>query len=288
VSFQMGETSGLHERHHPFVDGIVNVELPPKWRGLSIDRFDGSTDSDEHIDVYTTDIGLFTISEAVMCRVFPNSLKGMTLSWFPKLPLYSIDSFKTLVSLFTTQFATSRPRHLTSIALVNIRKGRSESLRAFMDQFNQVALQIRNLNSEVALHHMVTVLRPGPFVDSLCKKPALDMNEMRVRATKFMHLEELRDFGGSTKVEYQAVPHQQDKARVREKPSLLPPLSRSREIRSSKFIIYTPFNAYRGRILEEALSVDILPIPRRAATPKNADTTKHYRFHQSYGHTTEE
>jgi len=71
-----------------------------------------------------------------------------------------------------------------------------------MDRFNQVALQIRNLNSEVALHHMVTTLRPGPFADSLCKKPTLDMNEMRVRATKFMSLEELRDFGGSTKTEH--------------------------------------------------------------------------------------
>jgi len=72
-----------------------------------------------------------------------------------------------------------------------------------MDGFNQVALQIRNLNSEVALHHMVTALRPGSFADSLCKKPAMDMNEMRVRASKFMRLEELRDFGGQMKTEPQ-------------------------------------------------------------------------------------
>jgi len=101
------------------VDGIVNVELTPKWRELSIDRYDDSTDPDKHIDVYTTDIGLFTTSEAIMCRVFPNNLKGMALSWFTKLPPYSIDSFKTLVNLFTTQFATNRSHHLTSIALVN-------------------------------------------------------------------------------------------------------------------------------------------------------------------------
>jgi len=246
VSFQTGETSSLHERHHPFLDGIVNVELSSKWRGLPIDRYDGSTDPDEHIDVYTTDIGLFTTSEAIMCRVFPNSLKGMALSWFTKLSPYSIDSFKTLVSLFTTQFATSRPHHLTSIALVNIRQGRSEPLWAFMDLFNQVILQIRNLNSEVALHHMVMALQSRPFADSLCKKPTLDMNEMRVRATKFMRLEELRDFGGSAKAEHQVVPHQQDKARMREKPSFLPPLSRPREIRSPKFTTYTPLNTNRG------------------------------------------
>jgi len=176
--------------------------LPAKWRGLSIDRYDDTTDPDEHIDVYTTNIELFTTSEAIMCRVFPNSLKGMVLSWFTKLPPYSIDSFKTFVSLFTTQFATSRPHHLTSIALVNIRQGKSESLRAFMDQFNHFTLQIRNLNSEVALHHMVTTLRPEPFANNLCKKSALNMNEMRVRAANFMSLEELRDFGGQMKSEH--------------------------------------------------------------------------------------
>jgi len=135
VSYHTGETSNLEEWRHPFVDGIINVKLLAKWRGLTIDRYNGSTDLDEHIDVYTTDIGVFTTSEAIMCRVFPNSLKGMSLIWFTKLPPYSIDSLKTLVNLFTTQFATSRPHHLTSIALVNIRQGRSESLRTFMDIF---------------------------------------------------------------------------------------------------------------------------------------------------------
>jgi len=140
VSYQTGETSNLDERRHLFVDGIINVDLPAKWRGLTMDRYDGITDPDEHIDVYTTDIGLFTTSKAVMCRVFPNNQKGMTLSWFTKLPPQSIYSFKTLVNLFTTQFATSRPYHLISITLVNIRQGKSESLWVFMDRFNQVAL----------------------------------------------------------------------------------------------------------------------------------------------------
>jgi len=31
-----------------------------------------------------------------------------------------------------------------------------------------------------------------------------------------------------------------------------------------------------------------MPTPRKAATPRNADTSKHCRFHQNYEHTTEE
>ena len=44
----------------------------------------------------------------------------------------------------------------------------------------------------------------------------------------------------------------------------------------------------RARILEEALNTDLITAPRRAPTPPNANTTKHCRYHQNYGHTTEE
>jgi len=69
-----------------------------------------------------------------------------------------------------------------------------------MDRFGKLGLQIRNLNLEVALHHMVTTLKPGPFVDSLCMEPTRNMDEMRIRVAKFMQLEELREFRGQGKV----------------------------------------------------------------------------------------
>jgi len=55
-----------------------------------------------------------------------------------------------------------------------------------MERFGKVVLNIRNLNLEVAMHHMVTALKPEPFSDSLCNKPVADMDELRQRAAKFM------------------------------------------------------------------------------------------------------
>jgi len=52
----------------------------------------------------------------------------------------------------------------------------------------------RNLCPEVAMHHMLTALRPGPFTDSLCMQPATNLDDLRRRAAKFMQLEELREF----------------------------------------------------------------------------------------------
>jgi len=51
---------------------------------------------------------------------------------------------------------------------------------------------------------------------------------------------------------------------------------------------YTPLNADSGKILQEALSVELMPPPRRALSPDNADCSKKCRYHQNTGHSTEE
>ncbi|XP_020206270.1 uncharacterized protein LOC109791388 [Cajanus cajan] len=45
-------------RRHPFVDGIMETPLPRGWKPLHLDRYDGTTDPDEHIDLYTTQLAL--------------------------------------------------------------------------------------------------------------------------------------------------------------------------------------------------------------------------------------
>jgi len=143
---------------------------------------------------------------------------------------YSIDCFRTLVDLFSTQFATSKPHRLTSLGLVNIRQDKGESLRAFMERFGKLALQIRNLNPEVTLHHMVTALRPGLFADSLCMEPTSSLDELRRRATKFMQLEELKEVRNHARAEH--IPE-----RTKPRDSRLPPLPfpKQRDLKPLKY-----------------------------------------------------
>jgi len=69
---------------------------------------------------------------------------------------------------------------------VNIRQEKGETFRAFMDRFGKFPLNIRDLSPEVALHHLVTVFRLGPFSDNLCKKLTSNTNELRRKVVKFM------------------------------------------------------------------------------------------------------
>jgi len=93
---------------------LLWTPLSDKWKGFNRDRYDGTTNPDEHMDVYTTHMSLYTTDDTVLCRVFPTSLKGGALSWFTKLLANSVDCFETLMAKFNVQFATSRP-HQPSI-----------------------------------------------------------------------------------------------------------------------------------------------------------------------------
>jgi len=183
---------------HPFTNDIIAAPLLDKWRGLTMNLYDGSTDPYEHLNIFITQMTLYTIDQTVWCKVFSISLKEGPLGWFTELPLNSVTSFKVLETKFTTQHATSRPHRTSSMSLLNVKQEKGESLRAFVDKFNKVCMGIRNLNPEIAMHHLVSTILPGRFTESLIKRPPYNMDELRTRAPKFLQIEEHVDYHRKT------------------------------------------------------------------------------------------
>ncbi|RDX67142.1 hypothetical protein CR513_54005, partial [Mucuna pruriens] len=107
-------------RKHPFIDGIIDTPLPTGWKNLTLDKYDGTTNLDEHIVAYEDD----------------------------------------------------------------------ELLRSFMERF-AVAIKIKDLNLEVALHSMIMALKPRLFSNSICKKPYVSMNKLRERADGYIQMEKI-------------------------------------------------------------------------------------------------
>ena len=66
-------------RRHTFTNYVMEAQLPFMWKGLNIDRYDGTTDPDEHMDIYTTHMSLYTSNNVVLCRFFPNFTKGESI-----------------------------------------------------------------------------------------------------------------------------------------------------------------------------------------------------------------
>nr|KYP33087.1 hypothetical protein KK1_046097 [Cajanus cajan] len=121
----------------------MEATISDRWINLPLEKYDGSSDPDDHLNAYLTQVTLLTTEDVALCRLFPNSLKGRALSWFIKLSPGSINSFEELASLFTVQFATSIPYQLKALAMANIKQEKKESLRSFMDHFNKIVMEIK-------------------------------------------------------------------------------------------------------------------------------------------------
>ncbi|XP_020239478.1 uncharacterized protein LOC109818426 [Cajanus cajan] len=220
-------------------------------------------------------------------RVFSTSLKGAALNWYTQLPAESIDNFDTLVIRFIAQYATSRPHHVTSAALASLRQSDDEPLRAFIERFAATSIKIRNLNLEVALHAMLMALKPGPFVDSLCQESPCDMDELRARAAGYIQMEEHSAFRDQVRGKGPAKTEQghRDKIKVNNDSQFK---KSTRENKGGRYDFYTPLNAPRVHILEEASNNNLLALPPPGHTPTSANKSKHCRYHRNHGDTTEE
>nr|KYP31290.1 hypothetical protein KK1_048505 [Cajanus cajan] len=54
----------------------MQTSLLDHWKSLPLEKYDGTTDPDEHVDIFLTQVTLSTINDATLCRIFPTSLKG--------------------------------------------------------------------------------------------------------------------------------------------------------------------------------------------------------------------
>ncbi|RDX65949.1 hypothetical protein CR513_55343, partial [Mucuna pruriens] len=126
-------------RQHPFIDGIMETPMLKGWRGIHLDKYDSSTDPDEHLANYLT-------------------------------------------------------------------QRESEPLRSFVVRFSDIFVKICNLNLEVALHSIIMALKSRSFSNSLCKLLPKDMDDLRMRASGYIHIEEMVKFYDRVCVEKSSAP----------------------------------------------------------------------------------
>ncbi|XP_017431886.1 uncharacterized protein LOC108339258 [Vigna angularis] len=155
-----------------------------------------------------------------------------------------------------------------------------------MDRYQKTVRRVKTLSPELALHYILPALKPGPFKDSVCRQAPKTMEELRERAADEIRVEEMKL---SYKKESQELRSEKADGGKPGNSRGKPGGGRQKEPRRGpRFQQYTPLNAPREKILQEALSADLLPEPVKRPTPSGADESKHCAYHKNMGHTTEE
>jgi len=141
VAESLGANQGGHpswmivhaEGSFPFTSFILETPLPNRWKMQTFDKYDGTTNPDNHMRTFSNQMIFHVVSDPIWCRVFSFSLTGEALEWFSELPPNNIDCFAMLKGRFNTRFAPLRPATLMQATLVNIHQKEDESLGSYMD-----------------------------------------------------------------------------------------------------------------------------------------------------------
>lgn len=83
----------------PFSPRIISYKPLRRFLMPKFSTYDGSNNPFDYMhyqQLMTLDIG----NDLLLCKVFPVSLQGQTLSWFHWLPTNSVDNFKDLSEVF--------------------------------------------------------------------------------------------------------------------------------------------------------------------------------------------
>ncbi|GKU95365.1 hypothetical protein SLEP1_g8732 [Rubroshorea leprosula] len=167
------------EKYAPLNQSITAKPYQEGFKIPHLETYGGSGDSDEHLHTYQAIMKIQNAIDAMMCKVFPATLKSTARRWYHKLPRHSIASYSQLATLFSNNFVSQREIMRTAIELMQVHQREGESLRDYMQRFNKATLDIDNVLNTICLSALLDGLKPGRFLDNLLENPPKSWNESK-------------------------------------------------------------------------------------------------------------
>jgi hypothetical protein len=149
-------------------DHLPAVAWPSKFRPHLPEKYDGSSNPSEFLQVYITAITAAGGNDAVMASYFHVALTGPARTWLMNLTPGSIRSWGELCVWFTANFASAYQQHGVEAHLHAVRQQPGETLRAFISRFTKVRGTIPRISDA----SIITAFRQGVHDEKMLEKLA--------------------------------------------------------------------------------------------------------------------
>jgi hypothetical protein len=149
-------------------DHLRAATWPSKFRPHLPEKYDGTSNPSEFLQVYVTAITAAGGDTAVMATYFHVALSGPARTWLMNLTLGSICSWEELCTRFAANFASAYQRHGMEAHLHAVRQEPRETLRAFISRFTKVRGTIPRISNAST----ITVFRQGVHDEKMLEKLA--------------------------------------------------------------------------------------------------------------------
>jgi hypothetical protein len=138
-------------------DHLRATTWPSKFRPHLPEKYDGTSNPSEFLQVYVTAITAAGGDTAVMATYFHVALAGPAWTWLMNLTLGSIYSWEELCARFTANFASAYQQHGMEAHLHAVRQEPEETLWAFISRFTKVRGTIPRISDA----SIITAFRQG-------------------------------------------------------------------------------------------------------------------------------
>nr|CAJ86273.1 H0901F07.10 [Oryza sativa] len=140
-----------------FGRSLRDVRWPERFRPGAIEKYDGCTDPEEFLQVYSTVLYAAGADNNALANYLPTALKGSARSWLMHLPPYSISSWADLWQQFIANFQGTYKRHAIEDDLHALTQNSGESLREYVRRFNEC----RNTIPEITDASVIRAFKSG-------------------------------------------------------------------------------------------------------------------------------
>jgi hypothetical protein len=176
---------------NPFTPWIMSHALPHGFHfAKKLKEYDGTKDPTLHVSTFERAMYFQGVNEAIVCHAFPLTLSEAASRWFSDLPPQSINNWKTLKDKFILHFTSSKRQFKSEFHLETVKQGKDESLRDYITRFNNEVLEVRNVEPNLVLYFFVRGLKLGAFAKQLAGDKPTSMDDLKVRAEKWIRIEE--------------------------------------------------------------------------------------------------
>ncbi|KAK4397450.1 hypothetical protein Sango_1581600 [Sesamum angolense] len=143
-------------RQSPFSPAILAEALPTGVKVSNLLEYDGTGDSQEHLDKFYS----------------------------------KIDCLEQLTQHFLHQFSMNKRVPKIAVFLFTIRQKENEPLKDYMQRFVEVVHEVSHINHELLASIIQQNLLPGRFKESIAGKPLSTMEDLLMRSQKYIRIEE--------------------------------------------------------------------------------------------------
>jgi hypothetical protein len=149
-------------------DHLRAASWPPKFRPHLPEKYDGTSNPSEFLQVYVTAITAAGGNTAVMATYFHVVLSGPARTWLMNLAPGSVYSWEELCARFVANFVNAYQQHGVEAHLHAVRQEPGKTLRKFISRFTKVRGTIPRISDA----SIITSFRQGVRDEKMLEKLA--------------------------------------------------------------------------------------------------------------------